>query len=275
MYIIVLLILLPLAYFLLTRKPQKEHREDTKASKKGKKREEKTESEVNTPNTKTTENHKDTETKVSNDRDAILNTIKESKEIINYSFSYCGNVVTFHDEKKFCLILNGDYTEKELHVYSKNVESDVISGVAFSKEKMLMVVALKNSKDILFYELKKEGDKLKFHKLDKKIPTTRKSDIKKIVISNDGKSAVTSGTGQDTQIQVFDLIKYTLVKAMDINELENEDMKITPNSDYITVSTAMYEIVTIHLSKVGHHLKNTSEEEVVLKVSLIINSFFR
>eukprot|EP00340_Litonotus_pictus_P004217 CAMPEP_0170513958 /NCGR_PEP_ID=MMETSP0209-20121228/531_1 /TAXON_ID=665100 ORGANISM="Litonotus pictus, Strain P1" /NCGR_SAMPLE_ID=MMETSP0209 /ASSEMBLY_ACC=CAM_ASM_000301 /LENGTH=271 /DNA_ID=CAMNT_0010797833 /DNA_START=374 /DNA_END=1189 /DNA_ORIENTATION=+ len=132
-----------------------------------------------------------------------------------------------------------------------------------------MAVALKNSKEILFYKLQREDpgiNKLKFIKIDKKIKTERKYDIKNVAINNSGDFIATSGFGQDTNIQIFDYNQGVMIGSIDINAIENKEMKLSPDSNYITISTYMYEIAVIGITKVTYHIKNTSTEETNVKV---------
>ena len=275
-FLLIILVLVPIVYFLFFKSSTKSA--EIKDKKKNKNHtNKKTEvEEKNNSTIETTENNKNnlntinntTEKPISN-KNLILNSFKESKEISNITFSNCGKAVLFNDDKKFYLLLNSKYTEKSLsNLYSKSIENDVISDVAFSIERNLAVVALKNSKELIFYELKEEENKkkLKFFKIEnKRIKTERKYDIKKVAITKDGFFAITSGSGQDTQIQIFDIEKSLLVKAIDINEIENEDIKMTPNSDFVTISTSLHDISPIALEISKKNTKNTNVEETVLK----------
>lgn len=269
MILVLLLLGLPIIYFIFFKKNTKT--ELTKAeikqqrSKKNKKEENdrtsSTEKQVEEPQQKPQEKPK----KVYEENKAIINHFRETKEIVNYNFSADCSTIVFHDEKKFYLAFNSNFLEKNIPIYSKTVEYDVISDAAFSKDKQIMVVALKNSKDLIFYELKEDNGKLKFFKLDKKIKTERKFDIKRVIITKDGGFALTSGTSQDTEIQIFDVTKAAYLHSIDINEIENEDMKFNPECDYATISTSLYELASIHMSKVSNHKKNSQTEEISLK----------
>ena len=264
----------PLAYFFYFNKVNPKYKDQTKTNKKvsqhtSKSNDAKISDNDNANNNSNNHNLKETIKQKQTDKHLILNSCKESKEINNVFFNYLGKAVLFNDERKFYLLLNSNYLNKSINnLYSKSIENDIISDAAFSTEKNLVVVALKNSKDLIFYELKIDDNtnKLKFFKLEnKKIKTERKFDIKKVAITNDGLFAITSGSGQDTQIQIFDIEKAELVKSLDINEIENEDMKITPNSDCITISTSLYDIASVAISVSKKNTKNTNVEEVIVK----------
>lgn len=269
MILVLLLLGLPLIYFIFFKKNTKP--ELTKAeikqqrSKKNKKEETERSSSTEKPVEEIQQKPQEKPKKVYEENKAIINHFRETKEIINFNFSADGSVIVFHDEKKFYLAFNSNFLEKNIPIYSKTVEYDVISDAAFSKDKQMMVVALKNSKDLIFYELKEDNGKLKFFKLDKKIKTERKFDIKRIIITKDGGFVLTSGTSQDTEIQIFDTTKAAYLNSVDINEIENEDMKFNPDCDYATISTSLYELASIHLSKVSNHKKNSQTEEISMK----------
>lgn len=202
-------------------------------------------------------------------KNSIVNSFRETKGINNYFFSYAGDYLVFHDEKKFCLVYLNNPLEKDIKRYSKNIDNDIIAHVSFSSEKKIMAVGLKNSKDILFYALQKEDEtgKVKFVKLEKKVHTERKFDIKNISISSDGDIVASSGFGQDTEVQIYSYSQSKLIGAIDINGIENIEMKMSPDSKFITVSTFMYEIAVIGITKATIHIKNSTKEETSIKVS--------
>jgi hypothetical protein len=51
--------------------------------------------------------------------------------------------------------------------------------------------------------------------MNKSIKTTRKYEIKRVIFSNDGNFIATTGTGQDTAIQIFDANKKELIEIID------------------------------------------------------------
>ncbi len=267
-----LLIALPLIYFFFIRKNTANERlsKKDKRTNKSKNQDVKDDTKPSESNeiNKTEENSREKK-EIPSSKDLIVSHFRESKEILSVDFSSEGNTVIFHDEKKFYLVLNEDstyYLNKNIHIYSKSVEYDVISHCSFSADKKIMAVALKNSKEIHFYELKAQDSKLKFVKMNKSIKTERKFDIKKVAITSDAQYVITSGSSQDTQIQIFDVSKCQLVQAIDINEIENEDLRLTPDSDYIAVITAMYNIASIAISRTSHHIKNAQTEEINVKL---------
>jgi hypothetical protein len=240
-------------------------------NKKKKKNEANQEEENTTLNTNTKkEESKETLTSKNISKNSIVNSFRETKGINNFYFSYCGDYLIFHDEKKFCLVYLNNPLEKDIKRYSKNIDNDIIAHISFSSEKKVMAVGLKNSKDILFYSLQKEEEsgKIKFVKLEKKVHTERKFDIKNIAISADGDIIASSGFGQDTEVQVYSYSLLKQIGAIDINGIENIEMKMSPDSKFITISTFMYEIAVIGITKATIHIKNSTKEETSVKVSI-------
>lgn len=258
----ILILILPLLYFILNRKAE-EKTDEKKKKLDAKKVKEESEKEVKQVPSSTNKSLPI----LNKAKESIVNSFKETKDIISVDFSSNGQIILFHDEKRFYLVLNSNLLEKKLNIISKSIEYDTISSCSYANEAKTVVVGLKNSKEILFYQLKEQENKMfKFEKLEKTIKTKRKDDIKKVGITNDGLYAITSGAGQDTEIQIYDIQKSNLIESININQFENEDLKLTPDSKFITISTSMNEIVCISFNKQTHHVKNSQNEEVSLKV---------
>lgn len=258
----ILILILPLLYFIFNRKTEE------KIVEKKKKLDEKKVKEESEKEVKQVPSSTNKSLPILNKtKENIVNSFKETKDVISVDFSSNGQIILFHDEKRFYLVLNSNLLEKKLNILSKSIEYDTISSCSYANEAKIVVVGLKNSKEILFYQLKEQENKLfKFEKLEKTIKTKRKDDIKKVGITNDGLYAITSGAGQDTEIQIYDIQKSNLIESININQFENEDLKLTPDSKFITISTSMNEIVCISFNKQTHHVKNSQNEEVSLKV---------
>jgi WD40 repeat protein len=206
---------------------------------------------------------------------AIVNHFRETARLKNFFFSHDGQYLTFHDDKKFCLVYLKNLLDRNIRIYSKSVDTDVIAHVSYSEQTKTMAVGLTNSKELLFYVLQNEDpnnkNKLKFIKQEqKKIKTERKYDIKNVAITNCGDITATSGSGQDTVVQLYNTNTCKLISKIDINEIENKEMKFTPDNNFLTVSTSMFEISCIAINKESHHIKNSSTEEIKIKVSFII-----
>lgn len=132
-------------------------------------------------------------------------------------------------------------------------------------------MALKQSRDIIFYQITEdENKKLKLFKLEKYIKSTRKFGIKHLAISNCGSYLASSGSEQDTLIQIFDVSKATLIESIDTNEINNIDIKFSPCDNYLTVSTYMYEIAIMEFKRTLKFNKAINGDETTLKA----NKFF-
>ena len=58
------------------------------------------------------------------------------------------------------------------------------------------------------------------------------------------------------------------IESIDINEINNIELKFTPDDKYLTVSTFMYEIGVIEFKKTSKFNKNNNTEEVITKVKI-------
>lgn len=154
-----------------------------------------------------------------NSKDVFLKSFKDIKDLKDLYFSYDGNYILFHNDKKFSICFLNDLVENNLKFYSKSTEYDFISHVSYADQVKTMAVGLKNSKEILFYELKETDGKFKFEKVNKKIETTRKFEIRLIAISPDGNYIATSGSGQDTEVQIYECKTSKLLSSININEV--------------------------------------------------------
>lgn len=213
------------------------------------------------------EQDEESKDRIVNNKDILLNSFREVKELKNPFISKDGKTLLFSDEKRVLVGFISSFIDKNIKFLSKTIESDVVSDLAYSDEKKLLVVALKNSKEIVFYHLENdENNKQKLVKLEKKIKTLRKYEIKNIVITKDGNFIATSGTGQDTIVQIYNASNCTLVEAIDISEIQNVEMKFTHDDKYLTISTFMYEIAVVEFKKTLKFNKALEGDEVILKV---------
>ena len=57
--------------------------------------------------------------------------------------------------------------------------------------------------------------------MEKFIQTTRKFEIKHVIYSKCGNYVATTGTGQDTVLQVYDANKFNLIESIDIAEVRS------------------------------------------------------
>lgn len=248
-------------FFNKTKKPQDKENKETKKSKK----QSKTENDANFDiSNKSVQKESVIETEKDKSKKKIINSFREGKEICNYLFAPDQSYITFHDEKKFCLVYLNNPLDRDIKRYSKNVELDIISHCHFDPEQKKMAVSLKNSKEVLFYYLTEEGGKTKFVKSEKKISTERKYEIKRVATT--GSFIVTTGIGEDTLVQVYEQDKGKLVFSSNTNEIENLEMRLSPDCNFITITTYLNEISIFAIVKSSHHIKNSSLEEVSYKV---------
>ena len=110
---------------------------------------------------------------------------------------------------------------------------------------------------------------MKLHKLDKVIKTTRKFGIKQLAMTKCGKFVASSGTDQDTVIQIFNVDKGEMVESIDTGGINNIEMKFTPCDNYLTISTYMCEISVIEFKRTVRFNKEIEGDEVFLKVKIV------
>jgi hypothetical protein len=115
-----------------------------------------------------------------------------------------------------------------------------------------------------------EENKLKLNKMNKTVKADRKFELKNVAISRDGNYAATTGTGQDTVVQIFDVKGGNMLSSIDTNEIQNAELKMTPDDKYLTISTFMYEIAVIEFKKTLKFNKKIEGDEVTVKVNLIL-----
>jgi len=108
---------------------------------------------------------------------------------------------------------------------------------------------------------------MKLHKLEKVIKTTRKFGIKNLAMTKCGKFVASSGTDQDTVIQIFDVEKAQMIESIDTGGINNIEIKFTPCDNYLTISTFMYEISVIEFKRTMKFNKAINGDEVHLKVN--------
>ena len=131
----------------------------------------------------------------------------------------------------------------------------------------MIAVGLKNSKQIVFFDIiKDENNKLKLNKQPNPIITSRKYEINKIVITRDGNYVATSGKDQDTLIQVYEVKTGKEVGSIEINEIRNVEMKISPDDNHLTISTLMMEIAVIEFKKTVRFNKAINGDETTIKL---------
>jgi len=105
--------------------------------------------------------------------------------------------------------------------------------------------------------------------LEKCIKSTRSYEIKHLAISKCGNFLASSGSGQDTVIQIFDVNNSKMIESIDTNEINNIDIKFSPCDNYLTVSTYMYEIAVMEFKRTVKFNKAIEGDETSLKVNII------
>ena len=114
---------------------------------------------------------------------------------------------------------------------------------------------------------------MKLQKLDKVIKSSHKFGIKQLAMTKCGKFVASSGTDQDTLIQIFDVEKGCPLESIDTGGINNIEIKFTPCDNYLTISTYMYEISVIEFKRTVRFNKAINGDEVHLKVFLIFFIF--
>lgn len=265
-YLIAFVLIILVTLFLILKNQKHTEIPPKTSTKTTNKQEEKKEEKVN-KSLDTREN-----VKVVNKKDFLINSFREGKELRNPKISTDGKVIAFHDDKRIILCMLKNFYDKNQRFISKSVEQDVVCDIAFSEEPMRVVAALKNSKNLVLFDLVTEGDKQKLVKLEKKIiKDDRKFEIKNVAISKDSNYISTIGTGQDTIVQIFDTKTLKSLSSMDLNEIQNSEIKMTPDDRQLTISTFMYEIAVIEFKKTIKFKKEIEGDETIVKVKIFSN----
>jgi WD40 repeat protein len=223
---------------------------------------------------KADENKKLNDPRVVNNKEFLIQSFREGKELKNPKISQDGKAISFHDEKRVILCLLNNFSDKNPKFISKSVEQDVVCDVAFSEDPRRLVAALKNSKNLVVFNLVKEDGKQKLVKLENKVMNDdRKFEIKNVAFSKDSNYISTIGTGQDTVVQIFDVKTGKIITSLDINEIKNSEIKMTPDDRQLTISTFMYEIAVIEFKKTTKFKKEIEGDETIVKVIYIFLIF--
>ena len=179
----------------------------------------------------------------------LLNSIKEGKNMAKCYFYNKGHIILFCDEKRLCLCLIKQFNNSSHKIYSKNIDRDTIVDVCFSPEKKTVFCASKNSKSIIQYNLEKIDGKIKLNKNEKIIKCERPYEINSLVTDTTGTLICTTGTNDDTEIQIYNSISSELVFKQSTGAIKNMQLIIGPNDSDFLVSTFMNDIAVISLEK--------------------------
>ena len=204
----------------------------------------------------------------SNDNDKyLIKTIKEDKEMTHCYFYNNGHFILFCSSKKVSLCYIKNINCKSQKIYSKNIDRDSINDVSFSPNSKIVVCATKNSKSILFYEISKIDGKIKLSKLDNKlISTQRPYEINSIVMSKNGDMICTSGTNDDTEIQIYDSKTLEKIFTQSTGGIHNFQILMGPNDNDLLISTFMNDISVINFNKSDKFNSTTLKYETIFKI---------
>jgi hypothetical protein len=201
-------------------------------------------------------------------KEHLIKSFKDLKYMKHCLIHHNGHIIVFCDDKRISLLYFPKLTSKHHKIISKNIDSDVISDISYSETTRQIAVSSKNGKSIYFYVISSESTKNKLIKHQNAIiNTTRKYEIKNISIRKDGKYVITSGTDQDTEIQIYNTKTLKLVDKMETGGINNLEMKMNPNDNDIMISTFLNDISIIHFDKSEKFNNESKAYEVVEKIT--------
>ena len=181
----------------------------------------------------------------------LIKSIKDLKTIKKVIFAHNGHVIIFCDEKKVCFVylptINSNINPK---IISKSIQYDSITDITYSNEKKQIFVSTKNEKKIFYLYFQLKDNKNKLNLSEDFIQTERKFEIDQIAITTKENNFLsTSGTNNDTEIQIFNTISKTLEEKIDTGGIHNIEIKMTPDNKNLLISTFLNEISVINLEK--------------------------
>ena len=181
----------------------------------------------------------------------LIKSIKDLKTIKKIIFAHNGHVIIFCDEKKVCFVylptINSNFNPK---IISKSIQYDSITDITYSYEKKQIYVSTKNEKKIFYLYFQLKDNKNKLNLSEDFIQTERKFEIDQIAITTKENNFLsTSGTNNDTEIQIFNTISKTLEEKIDTGGIHNIEIKMTPDNKNLLISTFLNEISVINLEK--------------------------
>lgn len=200
-------------------------------------------------------------------KEHLIKTFKDSKDLRRCYVFHNGHIILYSDDKRISLCYLRKLNDKTQKIISKSVDIDLISDISYSEKAKMIAVTLKNSKNILFYDIDEENGKNKLVKIDKQIPTKRKFEIKYVSITKDGLHVSTSGTDQDTEVQVYNTKTMKMIEKIETGGIYNLQMKMTPDDKDILISTFLNDISVIHFDKKDKFNDQTKTYEPVVSVS--------
>ena len=208
------------------------------------------------------------QTQNDNSKEHLIKSFKDLKHMKHCLIHHNGHIIVFADDKRVSLLYFPKLNSKHHKIISKNIDSDVISDISYSETTKQIAVSSKNGKSIFFYEIASESNKNKLIKQQNAIiNTSRKFEIKNISIRKDGKYVITSGTDQDTEIQIYNTKTLKLVDKMETGGINNLEMKMNPNDSDIMISTFLNDISIIHFDKSEKFNNESKVYEVLEKIT--------
>ena len=208
------------------------------------------------------------QTQNDNSKEHLIKSFKDLKHMKHCLIHHNGHIIVFADDKRVSLLYFPNLNSKHHKIISKNIDSDVISDISYSETTKQIAVSSKNGKSIFFYEIASESNKNKLIKQQNAIiNTSRKFEIKNISIRKDGKYVITSGTDQDTEIQIYNTKTLKLVDKMGTGGINNLEMKMNPNDSDIMISTFLNDISIIHFDKSEKFNNESKVYEVLEKIT--------
>ena len=181
----------------------------------------------------------------------LIKSIKDLKTIKKVIFAHNGHVIIFCDEKKVCFVylptINSNINPK---IISKSIQYDSITDITYSNEKKQIFVSTKNEKKIFYLYFQLKDNKNKLNLSEDFIQTERKFEIDQIAITTKENNFLsTSGTNNDTEIQIYNTISKSLEEKIDTGGIHNIEIKMTPDNKNLLISTFLNEISVINLEK--------------------------
>ena len=181
----------------------------------------------------------------------LIKSIKDLKTIKKVIFAHNGHVIIFCVEKKVCFVylptINSNINPK---IISKSIQYDSITDITYSNEKKQIFVSTKNEKKIFYLYFQLKDNKNKLNLSEDFIQTERKFEIDQIAITTKENNFLsTSGTNNDTEIQIYNTISKSLEEKIDTGGIHNIEIKMTPDNKNLLISTFLNEISVINLEK--------------------------
>jgi len=161
---------------------------------------------------------------------------------------------------------------EKLH-YRINMEYDYPSAAVWSSNGKALIISLEDKKSIEIYKITQRKEDGSFYKLLKEIP---KAHIKSINTLSTHKNVLVS-CSNDTVVKVWEMGSGNMLDEIDTKQLKNYTADLSPNMDYISISSSMgvrvwklvsnnpenenstkYEVVKPHVTSLSGHNKEVN-----------------